>query len=157
MRKRIFDSATTPATAESQGDWLNLELLAEVEVSSEDPHAPIEAAFALHNSGGWRAARPGEQTIRLLFDTPQDLCRIEVLFIEEARERGQEFVLRWAAEGGPMREIVRQQFHFSPGGAGREFESYAVSLTKVRVLELHIIPDRNAGDAIATLAQMRVA
>jgi len=156
MRKRIT-KPLSPATTEEIGDWLDLEQLAEVEVTSEDANAPIEGVFALRNPMGWRAASEGEQTIRLLFDAPQNLHRIEVLFIEEARERVQEFVLRWATEVGPFREIVRQQFHFSPGGAVRELESFSVSLTNVRVLELHMIPDRSGGDAIATLAEMRVA
>lgn len=84
-------------------------------------------------------------------------CIIEVLFLENARERAQEFVLRWATEVGPLREIVRQQYHFSPSGAVREVETFTVSLENVRVLELHIIPDRSGGDAVATLARMRVA
>jgi hypothetical protein len=156
MRKRIVEPATS-VTAADNGDWLHLEQLAEVEVTSEDSNAPIEGVFSLHHPTGWRAATAGDQTIRLVFDAPQQVRRIEVLFVEDTRERAQEFVLRYGSEAAPLREIVRQQFHFSPGGAVRELESFSVSLTNVCVLELHIIPDRGGGDAVATLAQMRVA
>ena len=157
MRKRIASPAPASIT-EDESAWLDLEQLAEVEVSSENRNAPIEGVFALRDPVGWCAATPGEQTIRLLFDSPQSLRRIEVLFVETARERVQEFVLRWASEvGGPLREIVRQQFHFSPGGAVQELESFSVSLTNVRILELHIVPDRGGGTAVATLGRMRLA
>lgn len=156
MRKRIV--APTPASvAGDESNWLDLASLTEVEVTSEDADAPIDGAFDRQNPTGWRAARPGEQTIRLLFDSPQTLQRIELLFIEDAHERDQEFVLRYATGAGPLQEIVRQQFHFSPGGAVRELECYSVTLTNVTLLELHIIPHRGGGDAVATLARMRVA
>ena len=96
--------------------------------------------------------------IRLRFDTPQRLRRIRVLFIEEAAARTQEFTLRWLADdGAPPREIVRQQFHFSPPGTTRELEDYRVELEAVRALELTIIPDISRGPAHATLAQLRLA
>src|SRR6516165_2374331 len=66
MRKRIINAAQPdpPQTCE----WLNVEEIAQVEVSSEDPQYPIESAFKRGKSLGWRASQPGEQTIRLLFD-----------------------------------------------------------------------------------------
>ncbi len=72
MRKRIVNPASTAIT-EEKGDWLDLEQLAEVEVTSEDANAPIERVFVLRDPTGWRAAKSGEQTIRLLFDSPQNL------------------------------------------------------------------------------------
>ena len=156
MRKRIV-SAESPEPSQDKEQWLALAELASVEVTSEDPNAPIEAAFAPDSPTGWRAAKPGEQTIRLLFDSPQTLHRVELLFVEDTCERAQEFVLRYATDDGSLREVVRQQFNFSPGGTSRELENFSVALTNVKVLELHVIPDRSGGNAVATLARMRVA
>ncbi|MEO8392797.1 MAG: hypothetical protein ABI700_07375 [Chloroflexota bacterium] len=107
---------------------------------------------------GWRAAQPGEQTIRLIFDSPQHLRRIRLLFLEREVERSQEFVLRWSADGGQIfHEIVRQQWNFSRPDAVEENEDYAVELAGVTQLELKIVPDRSRANVHATLAQLRLA
>ena len=55
------------------------------------------------------------------------------------------------------REIVRQQWNFSPEGATQEIEDYDVGLTSVTALELRITPDINGGNAIAALRELRLA
>ena len=75
MRKRIITPVQTE-TASPEEDWLNVEGLAEVEVTSEDTAHPIELALLPGSTSGWRAAGPGKQTIRLLFAAPQRLRRI---------------------------------------------------------------------------------
>ena len=102
------------------------------------------------------SASPTE-LLRLCFDEPQLLQRIRVHFEERHRERRQEFALRWSADGTSFREIVRQQWNFSPSGSTREAENYVVVLAGVAVLELHIVPDTNGGDACASLAELRIA
>jgi hypothetical protein len=157
MRKRIISLSAGVAPAEWAG-WLNLEELAQVEVTSEDPTHPVESALAPGAGPGWRASEAGPQIIRLLFDTPQSLRRIFLLFLEEGAERTQEFVLRWATEiGGTYRDVVRQQYNFSPVGAAREVVDYQVGLERVAVLELEIIPNVGGGDARASLAQLRLS
>jgi hypothetical protein len=157
MRKRIIATDQQAAAAPDHG-WLNVEELAEVEISSEDEAHPIESALLPSDSSGWRAAVPGKQTIRLLFTRPQQLRRIRLNFLESRTERTQEYVLRWSADGGKsFREIVRQQWNFSPQGATSEMEDYQVELPAVTVLELSIIPDISGGNAIASLAQLRIA
>jgi hypothetical protein len=157
MRKRILE----PNTAElpsTEPDWLDLERLARVELSSEEPAHPVEAALITGDIRGWRAAHSGEQTIRLLFDEPLNLRHIRLEFTETGLERTQEFVLRWSWDGGrTYREIVRQQYHFSPPDTTREREDYAVELEGVGALELHIVPDISRGPACATLEQLRLA
>ena len=157
MRKRLItpipeDSAMTAA------DWLDVAQLAEVEVTSEDGAHLIESALAPGDGSGWRAAQPGEQTIRLIFDRPQRLTRIWLLFIEPAILRTQEFVLRWSPDGGrTFRDIVRQQWNFGPPETIREVEDYRVELSGVTAVELAIVPDQRGGDARASLAQLRLA
>ena len=157
MRKRIIGDRPSAVKADEL-NWLNLEQLAQVEITSEDPGYPIESALTPDLGPGWRALRSGEQTVRLLFDKPMKIKRIRLTFQEDENERTQEFVLRWLPEGGQLyREIVRQQFNFSPPGAAIEIEDYNVDLDSVMVLELIIKPDISGGGALAKLAQLRLA
>jgi hypothetical protein len=92
-----------------------------VEVSSEDPAPhPVEEALRIGGRAGWRAGASGPQTLRLRLDEAQRLQRIRVYFEETQHERPQEFVLRWSADGKSFREIVRQQWNFSPSGSTRD-------------------------------------
>ena len=157
MRKHIIVSAE-PGISRKDEEWLNLEEIARVEVSSEDPQHPIESAFKHGENLGWRASEPGVQTIRLLFDEPKDLRRIWLRFSEPEAERTHQFTLRWAdSQTSPYREIVRQQWNFNPRTSAIEAEDYRVDLSHVLTLELTIDPDLGKGQAYATLAEWRVA
>lgn len=157
MRKRMIDQVPHD-TAPSEQDWLNVEDLADVEITSEDAAHPIESALMPGRAPGWRAAGPGKQTIRLLFSRPQRLKRIRLNFMEPSTERMQEYVLRWSPDGGrSFRDIVRQQWNFSPHGATSETEGHHVDLPAVTVLELSIVPDTSGGNALASLEQLRLA
>ena len=157
MRKRIIAPVQQKTTSPDQ-DWLNVESLAEVEITSEDAAHPIEFALLPGQASGWRAAGPGKQTIRILFTQPQRLRRIRLNFVETHTERTQEYVLRWSPDGGQsFREIVRQQWNFSPHGTTGETEDHHVELPAVTVLELSIIPDISGGNAFASLAQLQLA
>jgi len=137
-------------------NWLNLDELATVHVTSEQPDHPVESAF-LAGGVGWRAASKGTQTIRLVFDETQHINRIWLMFEEAENARTQEFVLRWSAGGGQtFHEIVRQQWNFGPDSA-RETENYKAELSKVTVLELIIVPDNRDGEAKASLARFCLA
>ena len=155
MRKRVITPVSQNAPVSSQA-WLDVESAAVVEVTSEDTAYPIESAVLLGQKQGWRAAKPGTQTIRLIFDEPHNLRRIRVVFDETETRRTQEFLLRWSADTGHS-EIVRQQWNFSPPETVREVEDYAVELSEVRVLELIIVPDKSGGEAHASLESLRLA
>jgi hypothetical protein len=157
MRKRIIGHGPGEVAAAEPG-WMDLDLLAQVEITSEEVDHPIESALIPGTGSGWRAAQPGEQTIRLRFDEPLRLKRIHLVFQEDEQERTQEFVLRWSPDGGQSyREILRQQYNFSPPEAAPEVEDYDVDLDGVTALELKIVPDISGGTARASLAQLRVA
>ena len=157
MRKRVIGHGPREVVA-VEPEWLDLDHLAQVEITSEDAGYPIESALIPGTGSGWRAAQPGEQTIRLLFDEPLRLRRIHLVFYEGDLERTQEFVLRWSPDGGQSyREIVRQQYNFSLPDAAREFEDYDVDLDAVTALELKIVPDICRGSARASLAQLSIA
>ena len=158
LRKAVLGSAPAAAESSPVDRWMDLERNARVEVTSEDPTGPIEGALVPGASTGWRADRPGPQTIRLVFDRPERVRRIDLLFVEPEATRTQEFVLRWSPDGGrSFRDVVRQQWNFSPSGSVRQTEDYHVELDGVTALELHIVPDVSGGDARASLARWRVA
>jgi uncharacterized protein (DUF736 family) len=157
MRKRIVETHLAKPRGESDQGWLDLEQIATVEVTSEDPKFPIESALSPKSGSGWRARQKGEQQIRIIFDEPVSLHRIQLRFHEAECERTQEFTLRWSHVGGePVNEIVRQQWNFSPTGSTTEIEDYAVDLNAVSILELAIQPDLGRGEAVATLAALRL-
>lgn len=157
MRKRMIPEA--PHTdLPPDPSWLDVEDLAEVEITSENPAHPIESALLPDRGAGWRAAEPGRQVIRLLFDRPQRLRWIRLEFQEPELERTQEYVLRWSPDSGrSFRDIVRQQWNFTPGGSTTQREDHRVDLDGVTVLELAITPDIGGGPAFASLKEMRIA
>ena len=158
MRKRIVGPHHARQGDQSDNGWLDLEQIATVEVTSEDPSFPIEYAFGSNDGPGWRASQGGEQQIRIIFDKPVSLHRIELRFHEADCERTQEFSLRWSSEsGGSATEIVRQQWNFSPTGSTTEIEHYVVDLDTVSVLELAIRPDLRRPEAVASLASLRLS
>jgi hypothetical protein len=164
MRKRLIAEESTAggARAGAEGEWLDLEALAEVEITSEAEGAPIERALEPGGDGaGWRAATTGPQTIRLRFDRPTAIRRIYLHFVERAAERSQEFAVYVGGSQGELREALRQQFSFSPGGATEEIEDYRVELKDVAIFELRIDPDRahdpKQSRAYASLASLRLA
>jgi hypothetical protein len=96
-------------------------------------------------------------------DHSTSLCRAadaeadSLLFEENKLERTQQFVLRWSSDGGQSyREIVRQQYNFSPPNTYRECKDYNVDLDCVTALDLTIVPDISGAPVCATLAQLRV-
>ena len=157
VRKQLIAFNPT-STRPSDQTWLDVESKALVEVTSEANGYPIESALIGEVESGWRAAKPGAQMIRLVFDEPQRLRHIFLVFEDTENTRTQEFVLRWSPDGGhSLREIVRQQWNFSPPSSVREVEDYAVELSAVTVLELTIVPDKSGGEARASLMSLRLA
>jgi hypothetical protein len=91
MRKRLITPIPQAGTLHDEG-WLDLDRVAVVEVTSEEKEYPVEAALVAGEMRGWRAADSGAQTIRLVFDQPQRLKRIALVFEETETERTQEFI-----------------------------------------------------------------
>jgi hypothetical protein len=157
MRKHLI--APTPETVQTRGEgWLDVKRIAVVEVTSEDKDFPVEAVFVSGDARGWRASAPGRQTIRLIFDQPQTLSSISLVFEENETQRTQEFALWWSSDGGKsLKGIVRQQWNFSPPGTIREVEEYQVELSNVTVLELMITPNIGGGLVVASLKNLRLS
>ncbi len=159
MRKSIVSPAAANAVARHEL-WRDLERIARVEITSEDEMFPIEHALGKANTTGWRAATTGPQIIRLHFDEPQAIRRIQLRFVDRDSERTQEFAIV-AGSGAERRDVVRQQFTFSPQGSAEEFEDYDVRLDGITTLELQIDPDRShdpaASRSYASVQSLKLA
>ena len=150
IRKKVIGK-----TARTEEGWTDLSQCAAFEVTSEEPGSPLENALT-PDARKWIAATPGEQVIRITFDEPQNISKIFLLFEETANARSQEFVLSWQQAGqSEWREIVRQQFNFSPPATTTESENFNVSLQRAGALELLIVPERSGGGH-ASLSQLRI-
>jgi len=157
MRKRIITQGAQDFMPPDQ-NWLDLENLAEVELTSEDASHPIESALKPCEAAGWQASEFGQQTIRLLFDKPLRIRRIRLVFHEKEQDRTQEFVVRWSSNGGrSYQEIVRQQYNFNVPDNVLEIEDYAVDLEALTALELIIVPDISGGRVHASVEQIYLA
>jgi hypothetical protein len=92
--------------------------------------------------------------IRITFDSPQIISRIALWFEENNIARTQEFALLGRYSNGPnWREIVRQQFNFSPPNTTNQREEFNVSLNDVISIELRIVPAIN-GKGRASLREL---
>jgi len=155
MRKTIRRDDTELGL--EKASWLDVSSIAQVEVTSEDPQHPIEAALSQGDKRGWRASERGKQTIRLFFDEPQRIRRIWLHFKEELAERTQQFNLQWSKDkSDPLRPLFQQQWNFSPSGSTSQIEDYEVELNGVWMLQLIIDPDISRGPAVATLESWRL-
>jgi len=155
MRKKIISPNTE--SIPSNVDFLDLEQLAQVEISSECQEYPIEAALLDGKDSGWQAYSPGEQSIRLVFDKPQDIKYVLIVIDEYQQARTQEFTLLVLKDKEEIfRKILRQEYHFSPPITTRQTENYTVDLKQIKALELKIIPDLSGGVAYAKLKKMRL-
>ncbi|HZQ50767.1 MAG TPA: hypothetical protein VFB14_01145 [Bryobacteraceae bacterium] len=155
MRKTILGHEHDAATF-SGNEWLGVEAIAGIDVTSEADGAPVENVLYPDRDTGWRAGEPGPQIIRITFGGPTSIRRIQLVFRESQCARTQEFTLRCTVAGGERRELIRQQWTFSPQGSTGEVEDYRVTLDDVVVLELAIIPDIGGGGAHASLLRLRI-
>jgi hypothetical protein len=159
MRKSVISQERVAAVLPHE-EWLDLDAIARVEITSEDVSFPIEDALGKTATTGWRAAQTGPQLIRLHFDEPRNIKRVRLYFIDREAERSQEFAV-YAGSSAELREVVRQQWGFSPHGATEEIEDYTVDLHGVTTLELRIDPDRShdpkQSQSYASLQSMKLA
>ncbi len=101
------------------------------------------------------AGEPGEQTLILAFDTPQAIRRVALEVEETEVARTQELQLAISTDGGTnYREVVRQEYNFSPPGAMFEREDWAVQVEGVTHLRLVIKPDKGGKPCRATITSL---
>ncbi|MGE0822107.1 MAG: discoidin domain-containing protein [Candidatus Binatia bacterium] len=159
LRKRIISPSPVP-TGERQTGALDIPALATILVTSEDPAHPVDHLFARpggKTGRGWVAAEPGEQYLIVEFDQPQELRVIAIEIAEEERARSQELTISISTDGGTTyREILRQEFNFSPPGTIYERENWTVAESGVTNLCVRIVPDKQGGQGRASLAALMI-
>jgi hypothetical protein len=153
LRKQIIKGL--PAAPDPMPGQIDIASVATLLVTSEDPEHPIDHAFDDRRGPGatrWVAGEPGEQVVILDFDSPQVIRRV-VLEVEEPEvARTQELQLAVSGDGGRnYRELVRQEYNFSPPGTTFEREDWAVTAEGVTHLRLSIKPDKGGKPCRATI------
>jgi hypothetical protein len=159
LRKQIVPRRSSePVSFENE---ISVADVATVQVTSEEADHPIDNAFD-HNRGPggsrWMAAEPGEQTLILLFDRPQAIRKIGLEVEDLAVSRTQELSVSVSSDGGrTYRELVRQEFNFSPPGTTFERELWSIAATAVTHLRVEIKPDKGGRMGRATLTSLTLA
>jgi len=158
MRRSVIDPSTARPELRSDGEWLNLEQVAKVEVTSEDPSFPIDYALASENGPGWRAADKGKQIIRIISISRHRFAGLSLSFrkLKLSEPRNSLFDGRLRKAGRPQRSFASNGLLVRMARRSRSRE-YQVNLNNVCALELAVKPDLTPGNVIATLARWRVA
>jgi hypothetical protein len=155
LRKRVIEAAATKPVA--RPNEIAIAAIATVLVTSEAPGHPVDHVFGMRGPGGgrWVAGEPGEQTIILAFDSPVTFRRVLLEVEEPDVARTQELQLAISCDGGQSyRELVRQEYNFSPTGAILEREDWTVTAEDVTHLRLWIKPDKGGKPCRATLTSL---
>jgi hypothetical protein len=132
-------------------EWLDLDEVAEVSIVSGGRRMP-------RSSGIWSIDAPGEQMIEIRFHEPTSVSHLRVTSSEIDQERTQEITV-WASlnRGEQHRELLRQQFNFSPNGATEEIEEYAPGLEAVSAIQLRVVPSIDGRRAVARIGGVWIA
>jgi hypothetical protein len=159
LRKHII-RPTTAIPAPTPGE-IDIAAVATVLVTSEAPEHPVDHAFDAHRGPGgsrWVAGEPGEQTLILAFDAPQAIRRV-ILEVEELEvPRTQELQLAVSTDGGrTYREVLRQDYNFSPPGTSFEREDWTLDAVGVTHLRLMIRPDKGSKPCRATITSLALS
>src|SRR3984957_18350179 len=133
---------------------------ATVSYSSQDPAHPVEHLLDGQSNPGatrWMSARPDTiEHIVIEFDRPQTISRLVYEVEETRRERTQEVRVEASEDGGrSYRQILVQEYNFSPGGATYQREEQRFNLRQVNHLRLSIVPNKN-GSGTSTLTALRL-
>lgn len=156
LRKHIFGgqaTAPTPRTGE-----IDVAATATVFVTSEAADHPIDNVFDDRSGPGgsrWVAGEPGQQELTLAFDAPQTIRQLTLEVEEREVHRQQELWISVSADGGQTwRELLRQEFVFSPPDTTFEREDWSLSGEAVTHVRLVIKPDKGGKPCRATLTSL---
>ena len=156
MRKQILKS--NPAKPAPFPGELDVAALATVAVTSESADQPVENAFDKRRGPGgsrWIAGTPGEQTLILAFDVPQQIRQVSLEVEESQDKRTQELQLSVSHDGGiTYCELLRQEFNFAPPDTTFEREEWTVVAREVTHLRLCIKPDKGGRPCRASLTTL---
>src|ERR1700730_1233264 len=158
LRKRPLEGEA--AMNSRAADEIDTAGCAAIAYSSENPAHPVEHLLDGRCGPGatrWISARPDTiEQIVVEFDRPQAISRLVYEVEEAVRERTQEVRVEISEDGGrKYRQILAQEYTFSPGGATYQREEQRLNLPQISHLRLTIVPNKN-GSGIATLTALQL-
>jgi hypothetical protein len=161
LRKNILkQDKTETASAAMMATRISVPDVAGVLVSSEEASHPIDHIFDDRNGPGgtrWIAGQVGEQTLILAFDQPQTLQKLNLEIEEPDMSRTQELSMAVSHDGGQTyREMLRQEYNFSPPHTTYERERWAFPAEAVTHLRLIIRPDKRNKPCQATITSLQL-
>jgi hypothetical protein len=155
LRKQLLTTDPTPTLRALERD---ITAIATVLVTSEDPDHPIDHVFDGQRGPGasrWIAAQSGEQRVILAFDAPQTIQKLCVEINEPDVSRTQEMDVSISTDAGrTYREVLRQEYTFSPPATSHEREEWTLNADGVSHLQLRIKPDKGSKACRATLTSL---
>lgn len=134
--------------------------LASFRFSSEDPNHPLDHLIdGCCGRGGTRWAGAQADTtecIELEFDPAQEISRL-IYEVEESRvERTQQVRVEISTDRGRIyRQVLAQDFNFSPHGATFQREEIGLDAGPVTHVKLTIVPSKG-GSGVATLTSLQL-
>jgi F5/8 type C domain len=158
MRKRLM-SEEVSMCAERPGE-IDIASLATVAYSSEDPGYPLEHLIdGRCGRGGtrWTSARPNTtERIELELEPAQRISRLVYEVEECCVERTQEVRVEISTNHGrTYRQVLAQDYTFSPQGATFQHEELQLDLPAVTQSRLTIVPNKG-GAGVASLTSLRL-
>ena len=158
LRKRPLE--TDAATNARAAGEIDIAGCATIAYSSEDPAHPVEHMLDGRSGPGatrWMSARPDTtEHIVIEFDRPQTISRLVYEVEETMQERTQEVRVEVSEDAGrSYRQILVQEYNFSPGGATCQREEQRFNLEKITHLRLTVVPNKK-GSGMATLTSLRL-
>jgi hypothetical protein len=158
IRKRLMrEESWTPPGRSGEIDIARHATLA---YSSEDPDHLLEHLIDGHCGRGatrWASARPNTaERIVLEFDDPQRISRLVYEVEECSQPRTQEVRVEVSTDHGrTYRQVLAQDYTFSPQGATFQHEDLRLDLPAITHLSLTIVPNKG-GSGVATLTSLRL-
>ena len=158
LRKRLLaNDSANPAPFAGEIDIARHAVLA---YSSDDPDHPIENLIDGHYGRGstfWAGAEPNTtERIVVEFDRPQSVSCMIYEVEERSCERTQEVRVEVSSDGGrTYRQVLVQEYTFSPAGATFQREEQRLNLPSITHLRLTIVPDKH-GSGPAKLNSLRL-
>ena len=158
VRKRSL-AADTPRVGRAANE-IDVACCATIAYSSEDPAHPVDNLLDRRSGPGgtrWTSARADTtEHIVVEFDQPQTLSGLVYEVEETMRERTQEVRVEASDDGGrAYRQILVQEYNFSPQGATFQREEQRFDLRRVTHLRLTIVPNKS-GSGAASLTMLRL-
>ena len=159
MHKRLMSEQVSHRAGRT-GE-IDVASLAMFRYSSEDPVHPLDHLIDGRGGRGgtrWAGARANTtECIELEFDPAQEISRLVYEVEEYLVERTQQVRVEVSVDHGRIyRQVLAQDYNFSPEGATFQHEEVDLEVGPITHLRLTIVPNKS-GSGVATLTSLRLS